>query len=111
MKKLATSLVVNRELRPPWSTVKTWFGNDLHGLLQLKQLAAQDHRARIVDRGGSLIWAFRQDRLIGHYVEDAIVELVKGTDEKRRAVFDPNFVPYLGQAIGALHPPARCWTR
>ena len=39
-----------------------------------------------------------------------IVELVKGTDEKRRAVFDPNFVPYLGQAIGALHPPARCWT-
>ena len=104
LKKLAASLVVNRELRPPWSTVETWFGNDLHGLLQLKQLAAQGHLARIVDRSGSLIWEFRHDRLMGHYVVDAIVGLRKGDDEKRRAVFDPYFVPYLGQAIGALPP-------
>jgi hypothetical protein len=104
LKKLATSLVVNRELRPLWNTVEAWFKDDRDGLQRLKQLAVQGHLARIVDRSGSLIWEFRHDRLMGHYVVDAIVELLKGTDAKRQGVFDPYFVPYLGQAVSALRP-------
>jgi hypothetical protein len=104
LKKLAMSLVVNRELRPPWGTVETWFGNDLDGLFRLKQLAAQAHLARIVDRGGSMVWEFRHDRLMGHYVVNAIMELLEGSDAKRQTVFDPYFVPYLGQAVAVLRP-------
>jgi len=104
LKKLAIRLVVNRELRPAWGLVETWFGDDISGLFRLKQLAAQAHLARIVDRGDSMVWEFRHDRLMGHYVVTAIMELLQGSDPKRQAVFDPYFVPYLGQAIAALSP-------
>lgn len=108
LRSVARELVLRKVLRPEWEDLRKWVASDAAAL---RKITTPGRICQIVDTSGSERFVFRHDRILEHFLAEAMVEILLEFDDPAESLGDPYFVPYLGQAIasGNLPVPKLDW--
>ncbi len=99
---LAARMIIDRNLRPLWRELESWFPEDSKEMRGIRLLTQKGHLCGL-DPERRLI--FRHDRLQEWFLIIAMTELLKRNDPSQNVVSDPYFSTIVGKALAKTELP------
>lgn len=96
---LAKRMIHRKCLFPSWAELEAWFQGETERLLILGQLVTQGSLCLLTKQGDEQRFQFRHDRILEHYLQRGIAEILSLGDRIAESVWDPYFTPHLAKAL------------
>ena len=104
---LATHMLIQRDLYPPWEKVQQWLQADRADDVQaIRELTRSGKICRINSRGGENHFEFRHDRILDHFLARALQLMLADLEANANVLSDPFFASFLGRALAFGQPSA-----
>jgi hypothetical protein len=96
---LGISMLRHRDLYPCWEDVRGWLTD--HQVQIIRQLVTQGEICRVTGRSGESKFEFRHDRILEHYLADAMGTMFVKPDAEIDVLSEPFYITFLGRATAA----------
>lgn len=105
LSRLATHMLIQRDLYPPWEKVQQWLQADRADDVQaIRELTRLGKICRINSRGGENHFEFRHDRILEHFLACALQLMLADIETNANDLADPFYASFLGRALAFSQP-------
>jgi hypothetical protein len=106
LSSLATHMLIQRNLYPPWEKIQQWLQTDQSADVDaIRELCRLGKICRINSRSGENQFEFRHDRILEHFLARAMQVMLTEWTMNTDVLADPFYASYLGRAL-AFHQPS-----
>jgi len=99
---LATHLLSERDMYPPWEHVTRWL--DTKDVSAIREMARHKKLCRVTDQDGENRFEFRHDRILEYYLVKALEPMIMDSEHHSNVLSDPYYASYVGRALASSRP-------
>lgn len=108
LRSLAAVLLEHRDLYPRWSDVAQWLPEGQVRII--REMTVIGKLCRVTGLAGEQRFAFRHDRILEHYLVQALTPMLAAPAEHAGVLSDPFFAYYVGRAMAFSPEPQETLT-